>query len=94
MSKKKALSNWPLPFLGLIENKIFVHLPKRSKYLKADFFVISNLVLALDQNSESVCAIIDRFNRFMPSEGTDTLILTFTFIVGFFCQRKDILRHL
>ena len=37
----------PSPILGSTENTTFVHLPKKSKYLKADFFVISsNIVLA------------------------------------------------
>ena len=37
----------PSPVLGSTENTTFVHLPKKSKYLKADFFVISsNIVLA------------------------------------------------
>ena len=27
----------PLPILGSTENTTFVHLPKKSKYLKADF---------------------------------------------------------
>ena len=37
----------PSHILGSTENTTFVHLPKKSKYLKADFFVISsNIVLA------------------------------------------------
>ena len=37
----------PSPILGSTENTTFVHLLKKSKYLKADFFVISsNIVLA------------------------------------------------
>ena len=37
----------PSPILGSTGNTTFVHLPKKSKYLKADFFVISsNIVLA------------------------------------------------
>ena len=37
----------PSLILGSTENTTFVHLPKKSKYLKADFFVISsNIVLA------------------------------------------------
>ena len=53
----------PSPILGSIENATFVHLPKKSKYMKADFFVISsNIVLASEwTTSESICAISDRF---------------------------------
>ena len=37
----------PSHILGSTENTTFVHLPKKSKYLKADFFAISsNIVLA------------------------------------------------
>ena len=37
----------PSPILGSTKNTTFVHLPKKYKYLKADFFVISsNIVLA------------------------------------------------
>ena len=37
----------PSHILGSTKNTTFVHLPKKSKYLKADFFVISsNIVLA------------------------------------------------
>ena len=32
----------PSPILSSTENTTFVHLPKNSKYLKADFFVISS----------------------------------------------------
>ena len=58
----------------------------------------------MDHKSESICAIIDRF---MTSEGTDTLIFAFTsktgqsvacythrfFLFGFFSQRGDIFTH-
>ena len=37
----------PSPILGSTENTTFVHLTKKSKYLKANFFIISsNIVLA------------------------------------------------
>ena len=36
----------------------------------------------MDHKSESICAIIDRFDQFMTSEGTDTLILAFTSKTG------------
>ena len=38
----------PSPFLGFMENTTFVHLPKKSKYLKVDilYIISSNLVLA------------------------------------------------
>ena len=61
----------------------------------------------MDHKSESICAIIDRFDRFMTPEGTDALILAFTsktgqsvahfthriFLFGFFSQREDIFTH-
>ena len=61
----------------------------------------------MEHMSESICAIIDDFDRFMTSEGTDTLILAVTsktgqsvarythqiFLFGFFNQREDIFTH-
>ena len=35
----------PSPILGSTENTTFVHLPKKSKFLKADFFVISSTIV-------------------------------------------------
>ena len=53
----------PSPILGSTENTTFVQLPKKSKYLKADFFVISsNIALALNGPQVGInFAIIDRF---------------------------------
>ena len=36
----------------------------------------------MDHKSESICAIIDRFDRFITSEGTDALSLAFTSKTG------------
>ena len=53
----------PAPFLGLMEKTTFVHLPKKSKYLKAVFLISFNIV---------------DFERFVTSECNDTLILAIT----------------
>ena len=75
----------PSPIHGSTENTTFVRLPKKSKYLKADFFVkSSNIVLASEWTTSRnlfVLLSID-FDRFMTSEGTDTLILAFTWKTG------------
>ena len=73
------------PILGSTENTTFVHLPKKSKYLKADFFVISsNIVLASEWTTSRIDLCYNRsiFGRFMTSEGTDALILAFTSKTG------------
>ena len=60
-------------------------LNKESNYLKADFFVISShLVLALERTKGRKHSTVKSigFNRFMTSEGIETLILAFTSKTG------------
>ena len=75
----------PSHILGSTENTTFVHLPKKSKYLKAVFFVISsNIVLASEWTTSRNQLVLQSiyFDRFMTSEGTDTLISAFTSKTG------------
>ena len=69
----------PAHFLSSMEKTTFVHLTKKSKYLKLVFFVISSNLVVTSEWSVTICNIIDRF---MTSEGTDTLIVAFTSKTG------------
>ena len=82
---------FPSPILGTTENAIFAHFLKKSMHLKTKF-LLDYQVLFLLLNGPQIekglqfhqLSLIDLwdFDRFMTSEGSDTLILPFTSKTG------------
>ena len=80
MPKQKTISNSnsmasPSHILGTTENATFAHFMKKSMHLKFGIFVrLSSLALASEwtTNRKKVCSLIDEFDRFITSEGSDT----------------------